>query len=141
MRFDKIIACFLVSLFLLYPLNALAGPMNLDSLLGKLASRRTTSLERLNLVEEYKGQAVKGSGRVKDVLKSFGEENKAMVYLEKSFAGKPYELVLITDAGAAESIKRGKFVRFEGNFAGMTFETLRFESATVTSPKFWFWSF
>lgn len=115
--------------------------MPLPKLLGKLTKSGNTSLMRLDIVDEYKGEIVAGAGSVKDIIKSFGNKDEAMVYLRKSYKGKEYELVLLTDAIGVEKIRKGKSVSFSGNFVGITYLTLRFENVEITTPKSWWWPF
>jgi len=117
---------------------ACAKTLNVNKLLGGLSRSRITSLQKLNTVEEYTGEIVRGTGIVKDVLRSFGETNEAMVYLKKNFRGKEYELVLVTPQDEAEKVKKGMSVKFEAVFTGMTFQTLRFEDAELIKRLFWF---
>ena len=55
----------------------------LNKMLAKLNRSNVTSLQRSDLIQEYKGQVLKGKGKIQDVLKSAASENQAMVYLEK----------------------------------------------------------
>lgn len=120
-----------------YPISAYTQTLTLDKMLGKLTARRTTTLERTELVATYKGQAVKGIGRVKDVMESVTSENKATVYLERLFRGNAYEIVLAVNKEDVQNIRKGKKVRFEGTFVGMSFKTLRFDDATLVK-RAWF---
>jgi len=113
----------------------------LTKLLGKLTKSGNTSLMRLDIVDEYKGEIVAGAGKVKDIIKSFGDEDQAMVYLKKSYKGKEYELILLIDALSVEKIQKGKSVNFTGNFVGITYLTLRFENVELATPKSWWWPF
>lgn len=140
MKKIRLFALFLIFCVVLYPLSAYGQSVMVTTMLDKLTRPSTTSLQVLNLVEQYKGQTVKGQGKVKDILKSFGDENKAMVYINKPYRGKQYEILLVVDEGTVEKIKKGKGVWFEGKFATMTFRTLRFENAEV-KPKPWWWPF
>lgn len=119
----------LIFLVTVVPLSFSAETLRLDKMLDKLTSRQATSLQKLELIEQYKGQNVRGSGKVKDVLKKAGSPDKAMVYMEKPFRNKKYEIVLMTSSDRAKDIKKGKKINFEGAFVGMVFETLRFEDA------------
>lgn len=138
MKHAKILALFLIACIILSPASAYARTMTLNKILVQLAKARATSLQKLETVEEYKGEIVRGTGTVKDVLKSFGEEGEAMVYLKKNFHGKEYELVLMTPQDEAEQMRKGMSVKFEAVFVGMTFQTLRFEDAELIKRTFWF---
>ena len=136
----SILVCvMLAGQFCAYAKNKNLNP--LPTLLGKLTKSGNTSLMRLYIVDEYKGEIVAGSGKVKDIIKSFGDKDEAMVYLRKSYKGKEYELVLLTDILGVEKIRKGKSVSFEGNFIGITYLTLRFENVEITTPKSWWWPF
>ena len=125
----------LVSILLLTALvsfSSYAENITLDTMLRKLGDRNVTSLKKVELIDSYKGQVVKGAGKVRDVVKSFGSENTALVYIRKPYQGKLYEIILTVDQQSAENIKKGRNIAFEGKFAGMTFETLRLEEGKIT---------
>ncbi len=138
MKKMKLIVLFLIVGMALTPVSAYAKTLGLNKILGRLAKPRATSLQKMDTVEEYKGEIVKGAGTVKDVLKSFGEKNEAMVYLKKYFRGKEYEIVLMVPRDEAEKVRKGMSVKFEAVFTGMTFQTLRFEDAELIKRIFWF---
>ena len=118
--------------------NAFAaeGGMTLGQLFKKLTRSNETSLQKMDKLEEYKGLSIRGTGKVKDIMKSPGEADKALVYLIKSYRYKTYELVLTVDAESVKKIKKGNYLRFVGNFEGMALETLRFDDATILSKPF-----
>ncbi len=138
MKKVKLVSLFLITCMALAPVSVYAKTMGINKILGHLSKPRATSLQKLETVEEYKGEIVRGTGIVKDVLKSFGEESGAMVYLKKNFRGKEYEIVLMVPVDEAEKVKKGMSVKFEAVFAGMTFQTLRFEDAELIKRVFWF---
>ncbi|MGB2705238.1 MAG: hypothetical protein WBC74_00010 [Candidatus Omnitrophota bacterium] len=138
MKQIKMLVLFLILCIALSPLSAYAKTLTLNKILSRLAKPRATSLQKLETVEEYKGEIVRGTGTVKDVLKSFGTEGEAMVYLKKYFRGKEYEIVLMVPQGEAEKVRKGMSVKFEAVFVGMTFKTLRFEEAELIKRVFWF---
>ena len=82
---------------------------------------------------------MQGNGIVQDVLKSFGAPGEVTIYAQKEVWGKRYELVLLADQEGAEKIMKGKSIRFEGTFAGLTFETLRFEKVKVKKVSGFAW--
>ena len=135
MKRNKLFVFFLMLVIVFSPLCCYAKTLTLNKMMNQLVKSSLTSLQRMELVEKYKGQIVKGSGRVKDILKSFGSENEAMVYLQKPFRGKQYEVVLTVSIENAEKVKKGKTIRFEGSFEGMTFETLRFKDAKIIKAR------
>ena len=61
-----------------------------------------------------------------------------MVYLKKRYRHKDYELVLVISEESAEKITKGMSLRFEGNFAGMTYHTLRFKNVALVANSWWF---
>ena len=136
MKNVRILALFLLVAITLFPLSAYAETMSLHKLVSLLNAPRATSFQTMERVNEYKDETVRGSGRVKDVLKSFGTEGEAMVYLKKRINGKTYEIILMVLEEDAEKIKKQRNVRFIGTFAGLTFQTLRFEDAEIV-PKSW----
>ncbi|MFH1380771.1 MAG: hypothetical protein ABIH57_01180 [Candidatus Omnitrophota bacterium] len=139
-----IIGLILVSLIVVLQVSAYAengGSIPLNKILQKLTKSNNTSLQRLDLSNQFKGEIVNGSGRVKDVIHSFGEDNKAMVYLSKPYKSKEYEIILLADIESAETIQKGNKIKFEGNFVGTTYQTLRFENAEITLCKSWWWPF
>ena len=69
MKHIKIVVLFLIICIALSPLSAHAKTLGLNKILSRLAKPRATSLQKLDTIEEYKGEIVKGSGIVKDVLK------------------------------------------------------------------------
>jgi len=138
----KIIALFLI-LFILCPAAELyaKGPtaLNLEQLLGKITKPGSTSLQKSDAMDSYKGKIIRGSGVVRDVLRSYGSDNEAMVYLDKAFRGRKYEIVLAVNRDDAEKIIKKKTVSFKGEFSGMSFGTLRFKNAEV--KRLWWWPF
>ena len=138
MKTSKIFAVIIIFVLLLYPVTVYAGNPTIGRMLAKLSNRRLTSLQKLELIEQYKGDYIKGSGRVRDVLKSFGSKNEAMVYIDKYYRGNKYEIVLMIGQDMVEDIKKGRAIRFEGKFVGMTFRTLRFKDAAIMPRMWWF---
>lgn len=131
MKRNKFFIFFLIFFILVSPLSGYAQTIKLHKLLKELTGRRLTTLQKINSIEKYKGLAVKGNGKVKDIIKSFTFKNEARVSLQKYYRGKPYEIILTVSQESAEKLKKGKPVRFEGTFAGMTLETFLFENATL----------
>lgn len=134
---NKVLIFSLILFITFSSLSCYAGLLTLNKMLGKLSTPRLTSLQKSNLVEQYKGQEVKGIGKVKDILKSFASENTAMLYIEKPFRGKRYEIVLVVSQNSVKKIKKGQRIRFEGKFVGITFNTLRFEDAKLIHKSWW----
>ena len=112
------------------------GGMKLDRLLKRLTKYGQTSMQKSDLLQEYNGCSIRGIGKVKDIMKSPGESNKALVYLVKSYRYKKYELVLTMDAESVKKVKKGSYLSFVGNFEGMALETLRFDDAKVLARPF-----
>ena len=110
----------------------------LNKMLAKLNRSNVTSLQRSDLIQEYKGQVLKGKGKIQDVLKSAASENQAMVYLEKYFKNKKYDIVLSMDIVTAEKLKKGKVLNFSGEFDGITGTTLRFKNIVIPKKKWFF---
>ena len=71
------------------------------------------------------------------MLKSYGIEGEAMVYLKKHYRSKEYEIVLVVSEESAEKIKKGMSLQFEGNFDGMTYRTLRFKNVGLVTKPWW----
>ena len=115
---------------------AAEGGMTLGQLFKKLTRSNETSLQKMDKLQEYKGLSIRGTGKVKDIMKSPGEADKALVYLVKSYRYKNYELVLTVDAESVKKIKKGNYLKFVGNFEGMALETLRFDDVTILSKPF-----
>ena len=132
-----IISLLLVCMVICPALSSYAKTVSLKQLLNQLTHPSITSLQRLDIISEYKGKDIRGSGKVKDIVRSFGSENEAMIYLKKSCKGKSFELVLLVDLDAASKIKKGKKIKFEGVFVGMSANTLRFEGAEVIDRTLW----
>ncbi|MBL7158250.1 MAG: hypothetical protein ISS91_01945 [Candidatus Omnitrophica bacterium] len=117
-----------------------ADGMNLNQLLKRLTRAGQTSMQKSDLLQEFKGYSIKGTGKVKDIIKSPGESGKALVYLTRSYRYKKYELVLTMDAESVKKVRKGSYLRFVGSFEGMALETLRFDDAKVLSKPFlWFY--
>ena len=138
MKRIKFIALLLAFSVILTPLALCERPVRLKKMFSELTRPRLTSLRKLELVNKYKGEIVKGVGRVKDVVKSYGIEGEAMVYLKKHYRGKEYEIVLVIPEESAEKIKKGMSLTFEGNFAGMTYHTLRFKNVDLIAKPWWY---
>ncbi|MFH1594560.1 MAG: hypothetical protein ABID09_07695 [Candidatus Omnitrophota bacterium] len=109
--------------------------LTLNKLLSKISKSSSTTLERLNTIEEYKGQVVKGAGKVKDILKRNGSEKEALVYIRRPFGGIEYEVIVAVDRESTKEIKKGITVAFEAKFTGLTFETLRFEDGKISRKR------
>ncbi|MFC1576671.1 hypothetical protein ACFL3J_03260 [Candidatus Omnitrophota bacterium] len=137
MRNQKLIALCLIVLIAFSSVPSYGKAPTLYDMLRKLNKSRITTLQRSEVVDEYMGQVVKGDGRIKDILKSFSKEGEAMVYLDKPFKGKRYEVVVAVSRESAEKLRKGKRIRFEGKFAGISYETLRFEEGTITCKAWW----
>jgi len=133
MKAKQYISLFLILSVLFFTFTATADTVKLNKILQQFSDPRVTSLQKVDLIKQYKGQSVRGDGRVRDVVKSFGKDEKALVYLRKPYGGKNFELILTVSQESAEKIKKGRGIKFEGKFAGMTFETLRFDDAKITS--------
>lgn len=133
-------ARFLISLVVavLFSINAFGADVTLNKVLAKLSKSNVTSLQRSDLIQEYKGQVINGKGKIEDVLKSAASENQAMVYLEKYFKSKRYEIVLSMDIVTAEKLKKGKALKFSGEFDGITGTTLRFKNVVIPKKKWLF---
>ena len=134
-------ARFLISLLIVlsFSVNASgATVVALDKMLAKLNRSNVTSLQRSDLIQEYKGQVLKGKGKIQDVLKSAASENQAMVYLEKYFKNKKYDIVLSMDIVTAEKLKKGKALNFSGEFDGIIGTTLRFKNIVIPKKKWFF---
>jgi len=138
MKKMKYIALLLIVCMALAPISADAKTIGLKKILNRLTKPRATSLQKMDIVEKFKGELVRGAGTVKDVLKSFGEKDEAMVYLKKYYKGKEYELVLVVPKEQAAKVRKGMGVKFKGVFAGMTFQTLRFENTELIKRFLWF---
>jgi len=132
-----IIGLLLICMVVCPALSSYAKTVSLNHLLNQITHPRTTSLQRLDIISDYKGKDIRGSGKVNDILRSFGSENEAMIYLKKSHRGKNLELVLFVDLDTASKIKKGKKIKFEGVFVGMSADSLRFEGVEVTGQTFW----
>ena len=138
MKSIKLISLLLAFSVMFSPLALCERPVRLKKMLSELTRPRNTSLRKLDIVNKYKGEIVKGVGRVKDVVKSYGIKGEAMVYLKKRYRSKEYELVLIMPEESVEKVKKGMSLQFEGNFAGMTYQTLRFKNVDQVSNVWWF---
>lgn len=141
MKKNKFCIGLLSALIVLSAVTCYAENVSLDVMLRQLSKSRLTSLQKLELIEQYTGKIVAGKGKVKDVIKSYGTENEAMVYLSKPVGDKQYELVIMAPQEEADKVRKGKTVGFEGVFAGMSFETLRFKNARITKKRKSWWPF
>ncbi|MBN1354611.1 MAG: hypothetical protein JW994_08105 [Candidatus Omnitrophica bacterium] len=131
----------LIASVLLYQTTLFAANMSLDNILKQITNPRLTSLQKLAVLEQYKGQTMSGYGKVKDILKGYGPDNIALVYVTRSCRDKEYEIELTVPLASAEKVLKGKKVSFEGIFGGMTFETLRFTDVKMTESKKAWWPF
>lgn len=132
MKKNKFIAILLTLVIALSPLSAYARTVELNTLLRKVTRPNLTSLQRLDIIETYKGKSVRGEEKVKDIRKSLGSEKNATILLQKRYKGKEYDIVLTTsELEKAKKITKGKRVKFVGKFVGMTFETVRFENVKI----------
>jgi len=137
MKINKLLLCILI-LFIAFPLlSEAAKNPTLFRILKELNKSRETSLQKMEIVQSYKGQVVTGKGKVKDILRSFASENEAMVYLTKRYGDKKYEVIVAVSKESVQKLKKGKRIKFEGNFAGMSYDTLRFEEGKILSVSFW----
>ena len=131
---------FLLVIFLASTLPLEAKVVNINTLLLRTSKPRLTSMQKLDIVESYKGVMFKGKGKVKDIIKSFKSKDKAMVQLVKTIRGQTYEIILIVDKKDVQKTKKGRWITFEGVFAGFNFDTIRFDNVKIISKKWW-WSF
>ena len=125
---------FLAFSIALSPLCCYAETISLGKLLRELTGSKITSLEKSNIARKYKGEIVKGTGIVKDIIKTYGAENNAMVYLKKKLRNKEYEIVLIADEKNVHKIRKGKNIAFKGKFAGTSYDAFRFEEVEILEP-------
>ncbi|OGX17115.1 MAG: hypothetical protein A3K83_06870 [Omnitrophica WOR_2 bacterium RBG_13_44_8b] len=140
MRQNKFFMFFLMVLFISVPMCLYAKDervLSLNGMLTSLTNPRLTSLQKMTLIDGYKSTVVKGAGKVKDVLISYGSENETLVCIQKPFRGKEYEVVLLTSRESAEKIQKGNTVGFEGTFVAMAFETLRFKDVKIIRKSRW----
>ena len=133
----KIKISLLLSVFLAMSIFSHAEMLSLNKLLHQLTMPRITSLARLDIVNSHKGQDIQGDGKVKDVIKGFGPENKAIVYLTKHYKGNEFDLMLTVNRDNAKNIEKGKTVRFTGTFSGISYKTLRIENAKIAKNTWW----
>ena len=135
MKVTKIIALILALFIAFSPIYAYAKPLNVKTILKDLTNTKLTSLQRSDAVKQYNGQVTVGKGRVKDVLQVAGTKNEAIVYLTRPFRGETYELVLTVDRETAETVRKGKTIKFEGMFDGTSFNALRFKNVEIIRGK------
>ena len=136
----KNIVLSLIAFICLYSLVAYADTMPLDRILSKFSNPHLTSLQKLDLLENYKGTDVKGKGKITDIVKSYGTKDEAMIYMLRTVRGQKYEIVVSVSRESAENIRKGKTINFEGVFTGMSFRTLKLEGGKIIA-KAWWWPF
>jgi len=138
---NKIIAFLLAILIAFYPIFTYATTIHLNTLLRNLTRHDLTTIQKMELLDSYKGKIVTGEEMVDDVTKGFASENDITIRFKKRYKGTRYDIILQTvDLETAKDIKKGKRVKFEGEFAGMTFDTLRFENVKIRQKSRW-WPF
>ena len=131
MKKIKVLAFLLIITVLVYPISSNARVMTITRILSKLTSPRLTTLEKTGFVDQYKEQTVKGSGKVVDILKSHGAEDKAMIKIIKRSRGRKFDIIVIVDRASVAKIRKGRKITFEGTFKGVTFKTVRIEDAKI----------
>lgn len=136
----KILVFFVIFAMLVSTLPAYARTINVNSLLKKLSNPKLTSYQKINYVDKYKGQTVKGSGRIKDVLKRYGTENEVMLYVRRTMRGMEYEITLAATGENLHRVRKGQRISFSGTFTGMAFDRLSFEDVKINA-KPWWWPF
>jgi len=137
MKINKLVLCILILLIAFPLLGAKAKNPTLFKMLIRLNKSHMTSLQAMEVAEGYKGKTLTGNGKVKDILRSFASEDEAMVYLTRRYGSKKYELIVAVSKESVQKLKKGKRVKFEGKFAGMSYDTLRFEEGKILSVSFW----
>ena len=131
MKRIKVLAFLLLISVLIYPISSDARVMNVTRILSKLTNPSLTTIEKTGFVDQYKEEIVKGSGKVVDILKSHGAEDKAMIKIIKRSRGRKFDIIVIVDRASVAKIKKGKKISFEGTFKGVTFKTVRIEDAKI----------
>jgi hypothetical protein len=106
-------------------------PVKLDTFLKELTDPSLTNLQKLDLAEKYKDRPVEGKARVKDVIPLYGAENQALVYMEAKLWRGKYEITLVIDQENADKIVKLGMLAFCGKFAGMSYDTFRFENGKL----------
>ena len=117
-----------------------ADIVSIDKILSQFSNPKLTSLQKLDLVESYRGTDVRGKAKVTDVVKSYGNDNEAMIYTTRTVRGQKYEIVVAVPKESVNKIRKGNTIKFEGVFTGMSFRTIKLDGGEIIKSAWW-WPF
>ncbi len=137
MKTRKILIALALILSMIVATHSYADTVKVEKVLSALGSQKLTSLQKMDTVEKYKNNVITGKAKVRDILRSFSSSEEAVVYLQKTYSGHRFEIMLTVDKASAEGIRKGKKVNFEGTLVGVNFDTLRLKDGKITKAGWW----